>query len=108
MLEGTKVTSIEATKGVAGNSVNINWTARHVGTAKTTFAVMRRLIGAAPVGHGAPPGAARRWQCRAPSRRHADGGRSTIDGLTIKSKIWFVKQNFINLQQFINCDFTNS
>lgn len=45
-LEGTKVTSMEASKGTGGNSVKIEWTASHVGTAKTTFVVLRRLIGA--------------------------------------------------------------
>ena len=47
VIDGTTVTRMEASKGVSGNSVKIDWDAHHVGTAKTTFAIMRRLIGAA-------------------------------------------------------------
>lgn len=46
LLEGTEITGMEASKGVNGNSVKIDWTAHQVGTAKTTFTIMRRLIGA--------------------------------------------------------------
>ena len=45
VIDGTTVTSLEASKGISGNSVKIDWTANQVGTAKTTFAIMRRLIG---------------------------------------------------------------
>ncbi len=45
LLEGTRVTSMEASKGVSGNNVKIDWTAHHVGTAKTLFTIMRRMIG---------------------------------------------------------------
>ena len=45
VIDGTKVTSVEAAKGLSGNNVKIDWTAHQVGTAKTTFVVNRRLIG---------------------------------------------------------------
>ena len=45
VIDGTTVTGIEATKGISGNNVKIEWTAHQVGTAKTPFVINRRLIG---------------------------------------------------------------
>ena len=45
VIDGTTVTSIDASKGLSGNNVKIDWTAHQVGTAKTTFVINRRLIG---------------------------------------------------------------
>ena len=45
VLDGTTVTSLNVTKGTAGNTVIVKWKARQVGTKATQFDIQRRFIG---------------------------------------------------------------
>ena len=45
VLNGTTVTSLDVTKGTAGNTVVVKWKANQVGTVATLFDIQRRFIG---------------------------------------------------------------
>ena len=45
VLDGTTITSMNATKGTSGQNVEVKWRAKQVGTQATTYAIQRRFIG---------------------------------------------------------------